>query len=127
MLQIPAVQWTNIAAGPVCAPQFMSPFPGLPFATDTPVATPTPAGPPLLVSLNYNCIGNCGSKDGDYVVHIQVQVSGGIAPYSYDHGQTYDVSVPHCTTGQGTTVVTSADGQTAQAGWTYDDVACPAH
>ncbi len=127
VLQIPEVQWYPILGGPVCAPQFQSPFPGLPVATATLAASPTPAGPPLVVSLNFNCISNCGSKDGSYVVRIQVQASGGVPPYTYDHGQTYDVTVPHCTTGQGTSVVTSADSQTGQASWLYDDVACPAH
>ena len=47
-LGIPAVQWLNIAPGPVCVAQFVSPFPGLPTATPTPTvvvvptATPTP-------------------------------------------------------------------------------------
>ncbi len=43
VLAIPAVQWVNIPPGPVCPPQFDSPFPGLPVSTDTPVATDTPA------------------------------------------------------------------------------------
>lgn len=42
VLAIPAVQWVNIPPGPVCPPQFDSPFPGLPVSTDTPVATDTP-------------------------------------------------------------------------------------
>src|SRR5205823_11253924 len=29
-LKIPAVQWDDILPGPVCAPQFKSPYPGLP-------------------------------------------------------------------------------------------------
>ena len=132
VLQIPAVQWYPIPDGPVCAPQFQSPFPGLPVATAMPTLTPTPTGPPLMVTLNANCIANCGNKDGDYVVRIQVQASGGVAPYGYtpalSPNQTYyDVTVPHCNTGQGAEVVTSADGQTAQATWLYADVACPTH
>ncbi|MEK7785210.1 MAG: hypothetical protein AAB658_07280, partial [Chloroflexota bacterium] len=43
VLAIPAVQWVNIPPGPVCPPQFNSPFPGLPVSTDTPVATDTPS------------------------------------------------------------------------------------
>jgi LysM repeat protein len=43
VLAIPAVQWVNIPPGPVCPPQFESPFPGLPVSTDTPVATDTPS------------------------------------------------------------------------------------
>src|SRR6185436_4024670 len=50
-LAIPAVQWTNISDGPVCATQFISPFPGLVVATATPQDTATPAGPPLNVSV----------------------------------------------------------------------------
>jgi LysM repeat protein len=129
-LRIPQIQWTSIPAGPVCAPQFPSPFPGLPFATATPPASPTPAGPPLAVSLNFNCVDNCGNKEGSYVIRIKVQASGGVPPYSYNQpvnpaDQTYDVTVPHCNTGQGVVVVTSADGQRAQASWLYADVACP--
>jgi hypothetical protein len=43
-LGIPAAQWLNIPSGPVCATQFVSPFPGLPTATPTapPTLTPTP-------------------------------------------------------------------------------------
>jgi LysM repeat protein len=49
-VRIPAVQWTNIAPGPVCPAQFTSPFPALPTATFTPLpsatATNTSAPPP---------------------------------------------------------------------------------
>jgi LysM repeat protein len=41
-LRMPAVQWVNISPGPVCAPQFQSPYPGLPVITSTPTHTPTP-------------------------------------------------------------------------------------
>jgi LysM repeat protein len=43
-LGIPAVQWLNIVPGPVCATQFVSPYPGLPTATPTmlPTLTLTP-------------------------------------------------------------------------------------
>ena len=40
ILRIPAVQWENIPAGPVCPPQFTSPFPGL-TPTNTPAAAPS--------------------------------------------------------------------------------------
>ena len=43
VLAIPAVQWVNIPPGPVCPPQFDSPFPGLPVSTSTPLATDTPS------------------------------------------------------------------------------------
>jgi LysM repeat protein len=132
VLQIPEVQWIDIPDGPVCAPQFISPFPGLPFATPTPLASPTPVGPPPVISLNYSCISNCGSKEGDYVVRIQVIVSSGLQPYTFTPplvpGQQYiDITVPHCTTGQGIVIVTAADYQSAQASWKYEDVACPSH
>jgi len=44
-LRIPAVQWTAITPGPVCTPQFQSPFPGLP-ATPTITTTATPSATP---------------------------------------------------------------------------------
>jgi LysM repeat protein len=34
-ITIPAVQWRNIPPGPVCPPQFRSPFPGLPLTVNT--------------------------------------------------------------------------------------------
>lgn len=40
-LRIPAVRWVNISAGPICPPQFVSPFPGLATVTATPSATAT--------------------------------------------------------------------------------------
>ncbi len=127
VLVIPEIQWhpLPIPAGPVCATQFQSIYPGLPVLTATPVASPTPAGLPLVVHLNWNCIGNCGTQAGTYLVQVQVLASGGIMPYTYTPAQEYDVTVPHCTTGQGTAIVASADGQTAQASWKYIDVACP--
>jgi len=48
-LQIPSVQWTEIAPGPVCAAQFQSPFPGLPFATHTPGPAPTAGAEAILI------------------------------------------------------------------------------
>ena len=42
-LLIPAVQWTNISAGPVCPPQFQSPFPGLPVSAATATRAPVVA------------------------------------------------------------------------------------
>jgi|SRR5579859_453442 len=39
-LNIPAVQWTGIPDGPICAPQFQSPFPGLIASTPTRAAYP---------------------------------------------------------------------------------------
>jgi LysM repeat protein len=124
-LNIPAVQWVDIPAGPVCAPQFQSPFPGLAAPTATRSASPTPGGSPLTLILNLNCIANCGSKDGNYELRLELSASGAAAPYQYMPAQTYDVSVPHCANGLGTAVVASSDGQTAQRGWTYIDVACP--
>jgi len=53
VLKVPAVQWINIAAGPTCAPQFVSPYPGLPTATATlpGVSSPTPTNTPPNVTL----------------------------------------------------------------------------
>ena len=126
VLRIPAAQWVDIAPGPVCPPQFASPFPGLSVPTATLQASPTPAGPPLAVHLSWRCIANCGSKQGTYQVHVDVLASGGVTPYNYNPAQSFDVrDLPHCVTGQSTVTVTSADGQTARATWTYVDSACP--
>ena len=125
VLAIPAVQWPVILPGPVCATQFVSPFPGLVVATPTLAATATPAGPPLKVSVNFNCIANCGSSEGTYTIHVEITATGGIGPYSYNPAQSYDVSFPHCTDSSGTVSATSADGQTAVAIWSYHDVNCP--
>jgi LysM repeat protein len=124
ILNIPQVQWVNISPGHVCATQFASPFPGLPVPTATSAASNTPAAPPLVVSLNWNCVDNCGSDQGSYTVRVEVFVSGGLEPYTYNPPQTHDVVVPHCTDGQGSATVTSADGQVASAAWFYDDVSC---
>jgi hypothetical protein len=56
VLKIPAVQWTNIPAGPVCVAQFQSPYPPfvpqpgatLPLAATA--ALPTNTRPPALLS-----------------------------------------------------------------------------
>jgi LysM repeat protein len=42
VLNIPAVQWVNIPPGPVCATQFLSPFPGLPLSTIPSAGSPSP-------------------------------------------------------------------------------------
>lgn len=117
-LNIPEVQWFNISPGPVCSTQFASPFPGLP------VATATPSGPPLNVALGLLCVSNCGSREGDYVVRVTVSATGGVEPYTYDPAQIHDVTIPHCTEGQGSVTVTSADGQSVTSGWFYHDVSC---
>lgn len=52
VLRIPRVQWRNISNGPVCAPQFNSPFPGLPF---TPSATPAIESPTPEVTVTPVC------------------------------------------------------------------------
>jgi LysM repeat protein len=125
-LQIPAVQWLNIAPGPVCPPQFASPFPGLPVPTNGLAASLASAGQPLAVSLVFYCILNCGSKDGTYELQVDVRASGGVMPYTYDPAQSFDVSnLPHCQAGQGSVTVTTSDNQTRQATWTYIDAACP--
>ncbi len=126
VLAIPAAQWVNISSGPVCATQFASLYPGLVVATSTPAATATPAGPPLGISLEWHCIDNCSSDQGSYTIRVTVTASGGIAPYSYNPGEVFDVVFPHCTTGSGNAGVTSADGQQAVANWSYTDTACAA-
>ena len=125
VLKIPAAQWTNIADGPVCAPQFQSPFLGLPAPTGTAPAYPAPGVVRLSFALNLNCVFNCGGKDGSYVVRLQIVPAGGLPPYGYIPAQIFDVTMPHCTPGEGSVTLLSADGQSAQASWVYDDVACP--
>jgi LysM repeat protein len=127
-LLIPKIQWVTIIPGPVCAPQFVSPFPGLPVPTATSAAPPasaTPSGPPLVLHVENFCAGNCGSSEGDYVIRFNLSASGGIAPYMFSPGQTFDVTVPHCTTGTGMVSVSSADGQFVQQAWSFSDVSCP--
>ncbi|MEP7355913.1 MAG: LysM peptidoglycan-binding domain-containing protein, partial [Anaerolineales bacterium] len=97
VLAIPAVQWLDILDGPVCAAQFVSPYPGLVVATATPADTATPAGPPLNVSVVANCAANCDSSQGSYTIHVDVFAEGGIGPYSYNPAQSFDVEFPHCT------------------------------
>lgn len=125
VLAIPAAQWVNISAGPVCATQFVSLYPGLSVATPTPAFTSTPAAPPLVMSLEWHCIDNCGSDQGNYTIRVTVTASGGLEPYSYNPGQVFDVIFPHCTTGTGNAGVISADGQQAVQNWSYIDVSCP--
>jgi len=125
VLKIPAVQWKDILPGPVCQPQFASPFPALPFATDTPAATATTAGPPLTLSLAFLCVANCSGQQGEYIVRIWAEAGGGIEPYTFTPGETFDVTLQHCVTGTGVVTVISADGQTASAPWEYQDVNCP--
>lgn len=48
-LNIPAVRWTTITPGPVCAAQFPPPFPGLPTLTPSAPATATPTLSPTPV------------------------------------------------------------------------------
>jgi LysM repeat protein len=54
-LRIPAARWTNIQPGPICAPQFQSPYPSAPTLTSTatrtatnlpPTSVPPTAAPP---------------------------------------------------------------------------------
>lgn len=125
VLKIPAVQWREIIPGPVCAPQFTSPFPGLPFTTPTPLASATPAGPPLVINIQLQCTDNCGSSTGTYTLRLVVEATGGVPPYTYTPDQTFDVfEIPHCQDGNGTVTVTSADGQTLSQAWTYHDPSC---
>jgi hypothetical protein len=97
-----------------------SPAPAL-----SPGASPVPGVAPLTLSLNFNCIANCGRRAGNYIVRLMLTASGGVLPFTFTPGPTFDVEIPHCTDGRGVASVTSADGQTAQQDWTYTDVACP--
>jgi len=126
VLRIPAVQWFNIAAGPTCAPQFVSPYPGAPPSPPTTEITPTLAAPLLTLEVSINCIFNCGSQEGEYILRVEAQASGGVEPYTYSPSQSFEVTFPHCVGGAGTVTVTSADGQTATNSWTFVDVSCPA-
>ena len=124
-LNIPPVQWVDIAPGPVCTPQFTSPYPGLPFNT------PAPTGiGPLTLSLTVQCTANCDTLAADYHLHIEPHVTGGLAPYNLHPGIGLDSnfnSMPfgHCSDVHGQVTVTSADGQTATTAWSYHDSACP--
>lgn len=124
VLAIPAVQWFNITPGPVCATQFPSLYPGLPVGPPTAIATSTPAGAPLAITLEWHCIDNCGSNQGTYTIRITASISGGIGPYTFNPGQLYDEIHDHCTDSAGNVGVTSADGQQAIASWSYHDVSC---
>lgn len=124
-LDIPQVRWPTILPGPVCAPQFVSPFPGLPMPTATSAATATQSGPPLSLSYTSACVDNCGTSEGSYVIHFELSASGGIPPYSFSPAQSFDVTVAHCVTGTGTISVRSADGQFVSQSWSFVDVSCP--
>jgi LysM repeat protein len=129
-LSIPEVQWRDILPGPVCPPQFASPFPGLPVATETPAASPIPFGPSIGINVSLLCIYNCGSRDGDYILRVEVQVSGGVPPYTILPGPeaTFQETFKHCVNGpdqSGSVTVLSADGQVATGTWSYHDAACP--
>ena len=123
-LKIPAVQWDDILPGPVCATQFKSPYPGLLVATPTPAVTSTP-GAPLTLNVEVRCSFNCEASEGDYKVQVTAQVSGGVTPYTFNPGQSFEVTVSGCNDGAGTVSVTSADGQTASQSWVYHKVVCP--
>jgi LysM repeat protein len=124
VLNIPQVQWVNISAGPVCAPQFASLYPGLTVATATTAASATPAAPPLGISLDFFCVFNCGSDQGDYVLRFNITASGGLPPYTYNPAQSFEQTFPHCTNPGGQVFVFSADGQQASTSWFYDDPNC---
>jgi hypothetical protein len=126
VLRVPAVQWFNIAAGPTCTPQFVSPYPGAPPSPPTTEITSTPSAPPLNIEVNITCWGNCGTQVGEYTLLVEAQASGGVEPYTYSPSQSFEVTFPHCVVGAGAVTVTSADGQTATQSWTFVDVSCPA-
>jgi LysM repeat protein len=131
VLRIPAVRWDNILPGPVCAPQFQSPYPGLPAPSETPAASATPAEPPTAAppleirEVAALCIGNCTDPTaGTYRLLIIVTTAGGAEPLTYSPGQQFQQDFPRCTKAAGEVTVISADGQVATSSWVYDDVAC---
>ena len=127
-LSIPEVQWRDILPGPVCPPQFVSPFPGLPVATELPALSETPSIPRLTLFAKAVCVSNCGSAQGDYGLQIDTQASGGLTPYDYSPGVSFLLTFKHCVEGvdqSGSVTVTSADQQSATSSWSYHDAACP--
>jgi len=135
LLRIPAAPWSRIDPGPVCAPQFQSPYPGLPYEpptsepptpTDTPAAPPTAAPPLEIREVAALCIGNCDDPAAPtYRLLIIVTVAGGAEPLTFDPGQQYQLDFDRCVKSSGVVTVTSADGQVATGSWVYDDTACP--
>lgn len=126
-LKIPEVQWVNVEPGPVCVPQFQSPFPGLPPPTKTPAIPGTPAATTLTLFAKATCVSNCTSATGEYGLQIDTQTSGGLPPYDYQPGVSFLLTFNHCVDGvdlSGSVTVKSADGQSATATWTYHDAAC---
>ncbi len=137
VLSIPAARWVSIQAGPVCATQFASPYPGMPYnppvyPTSGPAptlpagvtATPGTAADPLVLNeIAALCIGGC-SDGSTYRVRVIVNAAGGAGPLTYSPGQQYDLDFPRCTKSSGSVTVTSADGQSVSGTWVYDDSAC---
>ena len=142
-LRIPAVRWFNILAGPVCQPQFESPYPHPPFIGLTPIPTPLPlptaaetatgelptAVPTLTITeVGALCIGNCLEADKPtYRLKVFVRITGGLRPYTVHPGPgfEFDLDFARCTKADGIVTVTSADGQSVSGSWVYDDVGCP--
>ena len=137
VLSIPAARWVSIQPGPVCATQFASPYPGLPYNPPVyPTAGPAPTLPPgvtatpgtasdplVLNEIAALCIGGC-TEGATYRVRIIVNASGGVGPLSYSPGQQYDLDFPRCTKSSGSVTVTAANGQSVTGTWVYDDSAC---
>jgi hypothetical protein len=121
-LKIPGVPWPEIVAGPVCPPQFDSPYPGLAYVTATPVTSPLPG---LTLAVSPLCITNCAAQAGEYTVQVDAQASGGVPPYEYAPAARFWINVPHCKNWEGTVTVSDAQGQTTSAHWTYTDPGCP--
>lgn len=137
VLSIPAARWVSIQSGPVCATQFASPYPGLPYNPPVyPTAGPAPTLPPgvtatpgtaseplVLNEIAALCIGGC-TEGATYRVRIIVNAAGGVGPLSYSPGQQYDLDFPRCTKSSGSVTVTAANGQSVTGTWVYDDSAC---
>ncbi|MBL8095565.1 MAG: LysM peptidoglycan-binding domain-containing protein [Anaerolineales bacterium] len=137
VLSIPAARWVSIQSGPVCATQFASPYPGLPYNPPVyPTAGPAPTLPPgvtatpgvaaeplVLNEIAALCIGGC-TEGATYRVRIIVNAAGGSGPLRYSPGQQYDLDFARCTKSSGSVTVTSSDGQSVSGTWVYDDNAC---
>lgn len=124
-LIIPADRWMNILPGPVCAPQFTSPFPGLPYETPTPPATATPAPPLNFIEVAVLCVGGCNAEAPAFRIRIISRAEGGAPPLIFSPAVEFDVDAPRCSVRSGTVTVTSADGQQASRSWWYGDEFCP--
>ncbi len=88
VLNIPAAQWVNIPAGPVCAPQFQSPFTGLaPSSGSSPTSTPTTATPtPSATILPASGVATYTVRRGDNLFRIALRFGVTVANLKVANG-----------------------------------------